>query len=119
MPADMRAPASGGTLKVCGSADCKVNSGNFSSMSGAFEFDVFLNSSAEDAPVARALSERLQKDGLRVGFDGSRESVEKALESSRTLVLLLSASALRSECVSMVGQTFRFRDPLNKERRFV
>ena len=98
----------------------------------AFQFDVFLSHSAKDKAVVRAVAERLRKDGLKVWFDEwvlvGRVSVEptkplakieEGLEHSRVLVLCMSAHAFGSDWAQLEAGTFRFRDPLNKERRFI
>jgi len=77
--------------------------------------DVFLSHSAKDKAVVGPLAERLRKDGL---------------EHSRVLVLCMSANAFGSDWAQLAcpavapkrrrkAGTFRFRDPLNKERRFI
>ena len=96
-------------------------------MPNDFKYDVFLSHSAKDKPVVRELANRLKKDKLRVWFDESdslspRERagvMEEALENSRVLVLCMSANAFGSEWPLLEAGTFRFRDPLNKERRFI
>ena len=99
-------------------------------------YDVFLSHSSKDKAVVRAIAERLRADGLRVWFDeweikaddslspGERARVraakiEEGLEHSRVLVLCMSANAFGSEWAELEAGTFRFRDPLNKERRFI
>src|SRR5271169_5318650 len=96
-------------------------------MSDEFAFDVFLSHSSKDKAVVRAVAERLRADGLRVWFDewvlkagdSIPAKIEDGLERSRVLVLCMSAQALGSDWVQMEGGTFRFRDPLNKECRFI
>ncbi len=90
-------------------------------MSNEFTFDVFLSHSSKDKVVVRAIAERLRADGLRVWFDEDRipAKVEEGLEHSRVLVLCMSANAFGSEWAQLETGTFRFRDPLNKERRFI
>jgi len=66
-------------------------------------------------------------DGLRVWFDeweiqpgdSIPAKLEEGLEHSRVLVLCISAQALGSAWAQLEAGTFRFRDPLNKERRFI
>ncbi len=41
------------------------------------------------------------------------------LERSRVLVFCMSANAFGSDWAQLESSTFRFRDPLNKERRFL
>ena len=64
-------------------------------MTTQFSYDVFLNYSPKDKPVARQIAQRLRSDGLNVWFDEwiirSRDDVsamiENGLERSRVLVL--------------------------------
>ena len=63
-----------------------------------FPYDVFLNHSAKDRPVVRPLAERLRQDGLKVPFHfGFRISDFGFAKPG----------------------TFRFRAPLDQERRFL
>ena len=92
-----------------------------------FNYDVFLSYSAKDKAIVRALAERLRADGLRVWFDewilkpgdSIPKKIDEGLEQSRVLVLSMSAQAYGDEWAQLEGYTFRFRDPLNSERRFV
>ena len=92
-----------------------------------FTYDVFLSHSAQDKDVVRAIAQRLKDDGLKVWFDEWKikpddsipAKIEDGLEHSRVLVLCMSAHAFGSEWAQLEAGTFRFRDPLNKERRFV
>jgi hypothetical protein len=92
-----------------------------------YQFDVFLSHSAKDEAVVRPLAERLRSDGLRVWFDeweikpgdSIPAKIEEGLEHSRVLVLCMSANAFGSDWAQLESHTFRFRDPLNKERRFI
>ena len=96
-------------------------------MADAFQYDVFLNHSTKDKAVVRALAERLRKDGLKVWFDewvlkagdSIPAKIEEGLEHSRVVVLCMSANAFGSDWPQLEAGTFRFRDPLNKERRFI
>jgi WD40 repeat protein len=96
-------------------------------MHEAFEFDVFLSHSAKDKDVVRDIAARLRNDGVRVWLDeeqikpgdNAAAKIEEGLERSRVLVLCMSANAFGSEWARLEAGTFRFRDPLNKERRFV
>ena len=96
-------------------------------MSEAFSFDVFLSHSSKDKDIVRDVAERLRKDGLRVWFDewvlkpgdNIPTKVEEGLEQSRVLVLCMSANAFGSDWARLEAGTFRFRDPLNRERRFI
>jgi WD40 repeat protein len=92
-----------------------------------FEFDVFLSYSAGDKERVREIAHRLRQDNLRVLFDTSEiefgdsieQKIEYGLEHSRVLVLCASASASHSGWMRLEDNTFRFRDPVNKERRFL
>ena len=96
-------------------------------MADAFQYDVFLSHSAKDKAVVRPLAERLRKDGLKVWLDewvlkpgdSIPAKIEEGLEHSRVLVLCMSAHAFGSDWAQLEAGTFRFRDPLNKERRFI
>lgn len=90
-------------------------------------YDVFLSHSAKDKAIVRPIVERLRADGLRVWFDeweiepgdNIPAKIEEGLEHSRLLVLCMSANSFGSDWARLESQTFRFRDPLNKERRFI
>lgn len=92
-----------------------------------FRFDVFLSHSSKDKPVVRDIAERLKKDGVKVWFDeweikpgdSIPAKIEDGLEHSRVLVLCMSANAFASDWAQLESGTFRFRDPLNKERRLL
>lgn len=96
-------------------------------MPGDFQYDVFLSHSAKDKEVVRGLAERLRGDGLRVWFDeweirpgdSIPAKIEAGLEDSRVLLLCMSAHAFGSDWAQLESGTFRFRDPLNHERRFI
>ncbi len=96
-------------------------------MSDGFEYDVFLSYSAKDTAVVRPLAERLRADGVKVWFDewvlkpgdSIPAKIDEGLERSRVLVLCMSAHAFGSDWAQLESGTFRFRDPLNKERRFL
>ena len=92
-----------------------------------FQYDVFLSHSAKDKAVVRPLAKQLRQDGLKVWFDewvikpddSIPAKIEEALERSRVLVLCMSANAFGSDWAQLEAGTFRFRDPLNKKRRFI
>ena len=96
-------------------------------MADDFTYDVFLSHSSKDKAVVRAVAERLRADNLRVWFDewelkpgdSIPAKIEAGLEHSRVLVLCMSAQAFGSDWATLESQTFRFRDPLNRERRFI
>lgn len=92
-----------------------------------FDFDVFLSHSSKDKPRVRQVAEHLKAAGLRVWLDEQAIAhgddiylaVERGLERSRTLLLFLSPAALASDWVGLERSTALFRDPVNRERRFV
>ncbi len=96
-------------------------------MTDAFRYDVFLSHSSTDKAVVSAVAERLRNDGLKVWFDAWEikpgdsipAKVEEGLEHSRVLLVCMSANAFGSEWAQLESCTYRFRDPLNKERRFI
>jgi hypothetical protein len=94
-----------------------------------FPYDVFLSHGAKDKPVVRDVAERLRKDGRMPKVEVRRTKAELALHPSsfklnplpsrsRVLVLCMSAHAFGSDWTQLESGTFRFRDPLNKERGF-
>jgi TIR domain len=95
--------------------------------SDEFQYDVFLSHSAKDKPVVRDGAERWRQDGVKVWFDewvlkpgdSIPSKIEEGLERSRVLVLCMSENAFGSDWAQLESGTFRFRDPLNKERRFL
>src|SRR5206468_4084235 len=92
-----------------------------------FQYDVFLSHNAKDKAAVCALAERLGADGLKVWFDewlikpadSLPVKIEEGLERSRVLLLCMSANALGSDWAHLEAGTFQFRDPMNKERRFI
>ncbi len=96
-------------------------------MTDNFRYDVFLSHSSKDKDTVRPLAERLRADGLRVWFDewmlkpgdSIPAKIEEGLDASRVLVLCMSANAFGSDWAALEAGTFRFRDPMNRERRFI
>lgn len=99
-------------------------------MADQFKYDVFLSHSSKDKAVVRGVAERLRADGLSVWLDeweiapkttkGPRaQQIAEGLQHSRVLVLCMSTNAFGSDWAQLEAGTFRFRDPLNKERRFI
>jgi small GTP-binding protein len=92
-----------------------------------FRYDVFLSHSSADKPVVRELAQRLRTSGLLVWFDewlikpGDHiaTAIDEGLEQSAMLLFCMSANAFGSDWVGLEGHTAIFRDPLNRERRFV
>lgn len=96
-------------------------------MPDEFAYDVFLSHSSRDKAVARPLAEQSWADGLEVWFDewvhkqddSIPAKIGEGLEHSRVLVLCMSANAFGLDWAQLESGTFRFRDPLNRERRFI
>jgi hypothetical protein len=96
-------------------------------MADDFKYDVFLCYSSKDNVVVRDVAERLKNDGLWVWFDDWElkpgdnipAKIEDGLDQSRVLMLCMSANAFGSDWARLEAGTFRFRDPLNKERRVI
>ncbi|WP_261891276.1 TIR domain-containing protein [Acaryochloris marina] len=92
-----------------------------------FKYDVFLSHSSQDKPTVLELAEKLRADGLRVWLDDWMiqpgdlipAKIAEGLEQSHTLVLCMSQNAFGSDWVTLEHQTILFRDPINKERRFI
>jgi len=92
-----------------------------------FDFDVFLSHSSKDKPTVRALAERLKAAGLKVWFDEWAlqlgdpifAKVQQGLERSRILLLFMSRNCFGSDWATLEHQTILFRDPLNRDRRFI
>src|SRR5687767_13894534 len=96
-------------------------------MTEQFLFDVFLGYSAKDRPVVRQIAELLSSEGLKVWFDewilnpgdNVPAAIEEGLERTRVLVLCMSANAFGADWAQLEAATLRFRDPVNKQRRFI
>ena len=73
-------------------------------MPDEFPCDVFLSHSAKDKAVVRPLAERLRADGTPKNSQPSTFN---------------SQPSPGSDWAQLESGTFRFRDPLNKERRFI
>lgn len=92
-----------------------------------FDYDVFLSYSWNDKEAVRVCATKLEGAGLKVWFDepisppGQAIALwpDSALDRSRTLVLFMSANALASNWTKLESGTLRFRDPLNKAKRFI
>lgn len=96
-------------------------------MTETFTHDIFLSYSSKDKAVVRDIAERLKADGVKVWFDeweikpgdSIPAKIEEGLEQSRVLVFCMSNNTFGSDWARLESNTFRFRDPLNKERRFI
>jgi len=98
-----------------------------SSVDDEFKWDVFLSHSSKDKGTVREIANRLKSDGVRVWFDeweirpgdSIPAKIEDGLEHSRVLVLCMSKAAFGSDWAQLESHTFRFKDPLNHNRRFI
>ncbi len=89
--------------------------------------DVFMSHASADKVMVRDLANRLRDSGLSVWFDewevrpgdSILSKIEAGLEGSRVLLLCHSEHAVGSPWTGFELQTFQFRDPLNRERRYV
>jgi hypothetical protein len=114
-------------------------------MPSDFPYDVFLSHSAKDKARVRRLAEQLRQDGLKVWFDEwvlkPGDSIPAKIEEGPFKFgtwnlelgiprLCMSANAFDSDWAQLARPavaferrrktgTFRFRDPLNEERRFI
>jgi hypothetical protein len=96
-------------------------------MRDAFLWDVFLSHSSRDKDKVRILAQGLRDLGLRVWLDewlikpgdDIYGAIENGLEYSRTLLLCMSQAAIDSDWVKLERNTTIFRDPQNKDRRFI
>ena len=92
-----------------------------------FKYDAFLSYASADKAAVRELADRLAADRLRVWLDdwviqpgdSIPLAIQEGLESSRTLVLVMSQAAFASEWVTLEQNTALFRDPTNRQRRFI
>jgi len=92
-----------------------------------FEYDLFLSHSSEDKPIIRKLAEKLQNDGVRVWLDewiiqpgdSIPVAIKNGLERSHVVAICWSKDYSESEWGQFEANTFLFRDPNNRERRFV
>lgn len=92
-----------------------------------FKFDGFLSHSSRDKRKVENLANRLKNDGVRIWFaaweigagDDIFLKIEEGLEESRCLILALSSNSLGSDWVVLEKNTVLFRDPANRERRFI
>jgi WD40 repeat protein len=96
-------------------------------MAETFDYDVFLSYSSKDRNVVHALAEKLRNAGLRVWLDswviqpGDPISlkIQHGLEKSRVLLMCMSKAYFRSGWAGLEHHSLLFRDPTNKERRFI
>lgn len=96
-------------------------------MTSKFKYDVFLSHNSEDKLRVRQLADRMKHEGLSVWFDewiiqpgdDIYMAIEQGIEASRALVLCMSPAAFGSDWVGLERSTVVFRDPANRDRRFI
>jgi len=89
-----------------------------------YQYDVFISHSSKNKQVARMLAMELKHAGLSVWFDewmikvgdDIYLEVEKGLENSKSVVVLMSPHFFDSEWAVFERSTLAFRDPANKQR---
>lgn len=89
-----------------------------------YRYDVFLSHSSRDKDFVRALDRRLRAVGIKTFFDEAEipwganipAVVERALDESRHLILVLSPDAVESEWVDLERYVSIFRSPAGRER---
>ncbi len=92
-----------------------------------FIYDVFISHSSKDKVAVRNLAERLKSDGLKVWFDEWEIKpgdliplkINKGLEQSRILILVMSSNSSESDWVTFESQTILFLDIINKQGRVI
>ena len=97
-------------------------------MSETFEYDVFLSHNSKDkgarARAGRKVARRrcsglVRRMGNPRAGDDIYLEIERGLEALRTLVLCMSPAAFGSDWVGLERNTVLFREPANRERRFI
>src|SRR5262245_59320243 len=93
----------------------------------AWRWDVFLSHATADKITVRTIAEKLRDHGLIVWLDEDAikagdhiyGKIEEGIQHSRVLVFVASAASMQSEWASVERQAALFRDPSNKNRRFI
>jgi diguanylate cyclase (GGDEF)-like protein len=96
-------------------------------MKDKFTFDVFISYNHVDQNKVNIIAESLREKGLKVWYDkwiikpghDIYQQIQIGLELSRNFVLCMSNEVFKSEWASFESSTAIFRDPMNKERRFI
>jgi len=83
------------------------------------EWELPVAASRQSAANSSAGQAQQEEDGGALPRRRYAEKIEEGLERSRVLVLCMSANAFGSDRAQLESGTFRFRDPLNKERRLL
>jgi small GTP-binding protein len=96
-------------------------------MESSFKFDAFLSYSSKNWREVLSIAEQLKKAGLKIWFDqwmikpgdDIQVKTDEGLEQSRVLIFCMSKDSMDSDWALLESYTFRFRDPLNKDRRLI
>jgi hypothetical protein len=89
--------------------------------------DVFVSYSSQDFRIVQAVVKWLSNKGVRVWFDRTSiqagdtitAAIEQGLTHSNTCLAMLSKQSIRSDWAKMERATVVFRDPTNRQRRFI
>lgn len=92
-----------------------------------YKYDIFISHSSVDKPYVRELAMALRDLGLKVWFDewvirpgdDIYLSIEQGLTEAQILLLCMSPDFFNSDWVGLERSTAIFRDPRNKDRRFI
>lgn len=92
-----------------------------------YKYDVFLSYSAADTQTVLEIANALRDSGLQIWLgewiphpaEDIAYQIKNALSNSRVLILFFSKGILEIQWRQMEKQTFKFRDPINPERRFI
>ncbi len=92
-----------------------------------FLYDVFLSHNRADKARVHKLADRLETQGVKVWVDSQRIQageliplkVEEGIRNSRVLMLCISPESLASGWVELEYSAAIYRDPANRQRRFI
>ncbi len=96
-------------------------------MTEQYTHDVFVSHSSHDKLVVSKIANLLRKKGLRVWFDewlipigaDISSALEEGLQKSRAFLLCMSRQSLNSHWVQAERSSAMFRDPMNRDLRFI
>lgn len=96
-------------------------------MKDKFIFDVFISYNRIDQIKVNLIAESLREKGLKVWYDkwiikpghDIYQQIQIGLELSRNFVFCMSNEVFKSDWASFESSTVIFRDPMNKDRRFI
>lgn len=96
-------------------------------MTRSFKYDIFISHSSIDKFYARELATKLRDMGLKIWFDewviragdDIYLALEQGLSESQILLLCMTPDFFNSDWTGLERSTAIFRDPRNKEQRFI